>query len=155
MPVMKPADLAILQTELTSDPEGIGYSAMGELTAANAMNAASAPVQRQPVPLPDILTWLIENDKYSAILNSAISATHTSTQRFQRVAGNPNIPALDPDDADAAKLFTDLRDDGYLTTPDLVTIKALAESVNTGPSRAESLGLVWVYPENIEQARAI
>lgn len=155
MPTMDPTQLAILTAELTDDPEGIGYSGMGDGDAAGAVNAPrDTATLKLPIPVATVLTWMDEHGKTKTIDNNLIGPSPADeAKRYQLVTSNPHRLTLDPENAYVAEGFTDLRDVGLLTNDELAEILALAEEVNTGPSRADALGLGVVFPENVEQAR--
>jgi hypothetical protein len=149
MPQMDAAPLAILVTELTTDPETIGYASMEALAVAEAMNAPRGTPVKQPVAMADIITWMMENNKLSAILTD----TGAAATAFVSLSQISHVTVLDPNNAQVQELFVALKDAALLTVGDLSTIQALAAEVETGPSRAQELGLTFVYPENVEQAR--
>lgn len=157
MPEMNETDLLALKDELDGDPGSVGYSGMAASEVAASLNApSSATTQRLPIPVADILTWMDEHGKTKIIDNNLIGPSPADeAKRYQLVTSNPHRTMLDPNNPYVAEGFTDLQDVGLLTQAELNELLALAEVVNTGPSRGEALGLGRIYAENVEAARAI
>lgn len=62
-------DIAALATELTTDPEGIGYSGMSNQEAADALNVANRPAARETLSGADIYNC-IEPSEFTALTDA-------------------------------------------------------------------------------------
>lgn len=154
MPKMDEAQLATLAAELTNDPGGLGYAGMTDAEAATKISEPGThSTQGSTVTLPvatgEIVNWLLENDKLSAIIQGADVAATT----FVKLVSIPHVAELDPNNAQVVALFQALQGQGYLNGQDLQALARLAVEVGQGPSRADELGLGRVYEVNVTAAR--
>ena len=132
------ARIDILKAELTDDPEFIGYSVMSNVEAADSLNTANRTVTRETLSSADI---------YETIVVSEFQALSDAAKVYVR-----DILALGGDVRVGA---------GSKARTVLIgafgggsgTITALAAAITDTVSRAAELGLGFVQPGDVENAR--
>lgn len=151
MPIMHSGDLLILQTELNTDPNTVGYAAMSPGDVADYLNAPIPTGGKLTIPieLRIIGEYLSQAGKLKGIIEDASIAA--STLRF--MLQSAHIVTLNPDHPGVAQLFVSLRNSGLISQANLDAIQTIAQIDELGPSRTSIIGLGEIYPENVEQAR--
>lgn len=145
-------DLAALKTELTTDPQAMGYSGV-DVEDAALINAPTRSGLRE-LNSRELLAWAGANGRYAKIYDSGRALTHSQDVRsICYVAGK----LFDREDA-----TLDLRlEDRRLMVASLVHVRILSQDdadslyamAATSVSRAEELGLGAVTTSDIANAR--
>jgi hypothetical protein len=150
-------NLAALKTELTSDPLQIGYAAMGDVAAAESLNALSRP-GRKPLGSRTLLSWGAANSRLAKVADAAAKTGDFAgiNSAFRSVAMAADLllkradTELDLSLATHQQLVGALVAAGVLTESDSDELYALAA---TQISRAVELGLGVVTPSDVADAR--
>ena len=132
------ARIDILKAELTDDPEAIGYSGMTDAEAATSINTANREVTRETLPSADI---------YEAINVSEFQALSDAAKVYVR-----DVLAL----GDGVKVGAASKARTVLIGAfggGSATITSLAAAITDTVSRATELGLGFVHPGDVENAR--
>ncbi len=129
-------DIAALKVELTSDPLLRGYAGMSDGLAAASLNAVNRTKNRVSMTASEVYN-AIDADEYTG-LNAA---------QQQEVWNILHLGEINPFGLEAVR-FTAIFGAGT------ATISALAVARKTDVSRAQKLGLGFVWPGEVAQARA-
>jgi len=128
--------MSILSDEITGDPEGLGYAAMTDLEAANAMNVVNRPRNRTSMTGSELLS-----NQNSADYNAL---SDTKKDNWLSLCG---VDSIDPFGS-AVQVVIDIWGAGSTTIANLQT--ARVEAV----SRAQELGIT-VNEGDVNHARVI
>jgi hypothetical protein len=148
-------DYAKLVSELKTDPAGIGYAGMTHRQAADAMNAAVRTVKRD-VPPEKLFKLLVERGLWVKLSRLAedtsqqTAARSEAAQLLVEVAYPPGGASIDLSSAAVAGALNTLVAAGDLQASDKNAILALSDMKI---SRAEEIGLPFVYEGHVESAR--
>lgn len=142
-------DYVLLNREIETDPESVGYSTMSDAEIAASLSAQAIRV-RQRVPIERLQAVAMETGVYSA-LKMAIKAPETPPQLAVLCETaldlvSARFPDIDLDNPVAVQMFSTLRQYGVISTQQAAEIDALATRATI--SRAEQIGLgatVTVY----------
>ena len=129
------------------------YAEMSDAAAAAALNAETIHV-RQRVAIADLQARAMETGVYTA-LRMAVASSQTPDdlravcQTVLDLAG-ARFADVDLDNAASVQMFGALQQAGVITPQQAAAIDALADGVT---SRAAQLGLGYVSPGDVQQAR--
>lgn len=129
-------DFVVLHDELTVDPLGRGYDGMTDQQAAGSLNATDRQRERGIVPSHEIIDATAPSEW--------VSLTTAEKQRYQTLtgAGQVNVQS-----ANVRAAFMAMFGAGTQTRTNLAALQY--ETV----SRAAELGLGYVSPGDVDQAR--
>lgn len=148
MPTMEDTDHNALISEITVDPETIGYSGKNQDEILDLINA--------PIPTGSTVFGTIDTQECLRLLLSRgkLGALEIATADAPKklVAVLKDVATLDPGDVQTEVLFTDVVSEGTLVAADAQAVKALAAIVELGPSRAQVLFGCQVAYKNVRQA---
>ena len=132
------AQFELLKTEIADDPLGRGYAAMTDAEAADSLNTANRTVTRETLSSADI---------YETIVVSEFQALSDAAKVYVRdilaLGGDVRVGA----GSKARTVLIGTFGGGS------ATITALAAAITDTVSRATELGLGFVHPGDIENAR--
>ena len=129
------------------------YAGLSDTEIAAALNAVTIPV-RQRVGIADLQARAMETGVYTA-LRMAVASSQTPDdlravcQTVLDLAG-ARFEDVDLDNAASVQMFGALQTAGIITAQQAAAIDALADAVT---SRAVQLGLGYVSPGDVQQAR--
>ena len=150
-------DYVLLNSEIETDPESVGYSTMSDAEIAASLSAAVIRI-RQRVPIERLQATAMETGVYSA-LKMAIKMPETPPQLAVLCETALDLVSarfadIDLDNPAAAQMFGTLRQYGVISTQQAAAIDALATRATI--SRAEQIGLgAAVSIEDIERSRIV
>lgn len=134
---MTGANIAILTTELSSDPLARGYSGMDDATAAASLNTADRSVERTLVPSHEVYEQIVPSE-WGALQNV----------EKDRIGQILSMGIVNVQGANTRAAFAAAFSAGTTTRSNLLAYQ-------TRPaSRAEELGLPQVKAGHVEQARS-
>jgi hypothetical protein len=151
-------DTAVLAAELADDPEGLGYAAMSDAQAADALNAPNRP-GRKPVPASDVRRYVLLNGLWPGL--QALSAS--GTDPVQRGTAMTILQTLAPNSFDSIRMndpairgavtqmLQTMVDAGVMAAAHRDAMVALGDAP---VSRAEELGLPAVHHIDVAEARS-
>jgi hypothetical protein len=148
-------DYAKLVSELKTDPAGIGYAGMTHKQVADAMNSAVRTAKRD-VPPEKLFKLLVERGLWVKLSRLAedtsqqTAARSEAAQLLVEVAYPPGGASIDLSSAAVAGALNTLVAAGDLQASDRNAILALSD---VKISRAEEIGLPFVYEGHVESAR--
>ena len=148
-------DYVLLNREIETDPESVGYSTMSDAEIAASLSAAVIRI-RQRVPIERLQAVAMETGVYSA-LKMAIKMPETPPQLAVLCETaldlvSARFPDIDLDNPAAAQMFGALRQYGVISTQQATEIDALGRQRTI--SRAEQIGLgAVVSVDDIERSR--
>lgn len=155
---MDTAQLAVLKTELTTDPLTRGYAAMSDGLAAARLNLRDRPVS-STIPTTTIHQWFIFNGRWSAV--EALAVNQNATQPQQEAAKAMIEVCHYVDTLDLSKslvsggmgqILTLLQQGSVITNTQRNQVIALASAT---VSRADELGLPTVAHLDVADARRL
>jgi hypothetical protein len=128
-------DITALATELTSDPLGMGYSGMTDEEAANSLNTVNRGRNRTSMSGREMADN-INNTEYDGL-------SDTKKSQVLSLVGATDIDPF----GFVANVLKDVFGVGSTTL--VALIAARVETI----SRAEEIGIGWVRPGNVTEAR--
>ena len=150
-------DYVLLNSEIETDPESVGYSTMSDAQIAASLSAATIRV-RQRVPIERLQATAMETGVYSA-LKMAIKMPETPPQlgvlcETALDLVSARFADIDLDNPGAAQMFAALQQYGVISTQQAAAIDSLATARVV--SRAEQIGLGPVVTvADIERSRIV
>lgn len=126
-----------LKIELGTDPLGIGYSGMDDVSAANALNIPNKAVSRDSVDCGSFVTAIVVSE-YAAL-------TAVQRQYLELVASAGHLPWTQNLKAQIGSLFAQ----GTATRANLLALQ------NRTGSRGEAIGVGHVTPSDVAEARRL
>jgi len=141
-----------LSEEIKNDPLGRGYDGMTDDQIVTSLTAVDIEIDVK-VPMRDLLTYLIENDKWADILDASTNNGHAARKAclaFTTICNNVNFSDLDLTNSSVGTLITALTTNNLLEAADVTAITAMGKK-NT--SRAQQEGLGTIGPGIVEVAR--
>jgi hypothetical protein len=148
-------DHAALKTEISTDPLGRNYAGMTDAQVAASLNTADRTIKR-PVPLRDLIVYLLKKGKWSGIEDEASSNTlgvKAECKAFMVIMNNPNFSDLDLTDATVQTMLLAIKTAGLLDSVDQTAILAMADQ---SVSRRVELGFAnEIRMSDVTKARAM
>lgn len=157
-------NIPVLQSELTDDPLGRGYSGMTAADVSTSLNDANRPIVAD-VPSRTLLEWAaagalrrirraVEPDALNDLTIGGLLATQAQKEAVQSAAEAAYFLLTRSDtsfNATRHKPMVDLLvDASVLTAADRTQLNSMSERLG---SRAEELGMDEVYPSYVEYVR--
>lgn len=144
--------LALLKTEVTTDPLALGYAAMTDQQVYLSMVAKTRTRQRQ-LTTTDLLEWAGSGQRFLKVKNAAAVTTDSQTKNvaaiLQTLLQSPGIP-FDLNRAASAQMISFLVAQAVLTGGDQTALQNLAaEAIN----RFQELGIQEYQAGDINAAR--
>lgn len=151
------ANIDILRDEITTDPLGLGYQAMGDSEVADALNMLNRP-GRKPVPATEVRLYVLLNGIFPGLQNLAATGTDpvqkgTAITILQTIAPNSfdtirmNMPNVN---SAVSQMLQTMVNAGVMTAQQRTDMLALGD---TTISRAQELGLPVVHHLDVAEAR--
>ncbi len=145
---------AILSTELSGDPLGRSYSGMSDAEAAADLNTEYR-TQVQSLSMQGLREWAATGARGFKIQAAITNEALTDQQRNVAYVGDKLLGTddaqLDPSNAGHVAFVNELVSAGIITSDDRA---ALVTKATVNLSRATELGLPFVYPGHVQDARA-
>ena len=146
------ANIAILKSEIDSDPLGRGYSGMDDTAVAVDVNTAYR-TKKKPISSAELLAWSASDARLQNIKNAAENGATDDLKSLAQAAYlivTRDGTTLDLNLADRVAMLDSLVAAGVLTAADRTSLDALA---TVSISRAEELSIGRVRPGDVIQAR--
>jgi hypothetical protein len=148
------ANIAILKSEIDSDPLGRGYSGMDDTAVAVDLNTAYR-TKKEPISSAELLAWSASDARLQNIKNAAENGATDDLKSLAQAAYlivTRDGTTLDLNLADRVAMLDSLVAAGVLTDADRTSLDALA---TVSISRAEELALGLVRAGTVQQARSM
>lgn len=148
------ANIAILKSEIDSDPLGRGYSGMDDTAVAVDLNTAYR-TKKDPISSAELLAWSASDARLQNIKNAAENGATDDLKSLAQAAYlivTRDGTTLDLNLADRVAMLDSLVAAGVLTDADRTSLDALA---TVSISRAEELALGLVRAGTVQQARSM
>ena len=148
------ANIAILKSEIDSDPLGRGYSGMDDTAVAVDVNTAYR-TKKEPISSAELLAWSASDARLQNIKNAAENGATDDLKSLAQAAYlivTRDGTTLDLNLADRVAMLDSLVAAGVLTDADRTSLDALA---TVSISRAEELALGLVRAGTVQQARSM
>jgi hypothetical protein len=148
------ANIAILKSEIDSDPLGRGYSGMDDTAVAVDVNTAYR-TKKEPISSAELLAWSASDARLQNIKNAAENGATDDLKSLAQAAYlivTRDGTTLDLNLADRVAMLDSLVAAGVLTAADRSSLAALA---TVSISRAEELALGLVRAGTVQQARSM
>ena len=148
------ANIAILKSEIDSDPLGRGYSGMDDTAVAVDVNTAYR-TKKEPISSAELLAWSASDARLQNIKNAAENGATDDLKSLAQAAYlivTRDGTTLDLNLADRVAMLDSLVAAGVLTAADRTSLDALA---TVSISRADELGLGSVKAGTVQQARSL
>lgn len=146
------ANIAILKSEIDSDPLGRGYSGMDDTAVAVDVNTAYR-TKKEPISSAELLAWSASDARLQNIKNAAENGATDDLKSLAQAAYlivTRDGTTLDLNLADRVAMLDSLVAAGVLTAADRTSLDALA---TVSISRAEELSIGRVRAGDVIQAR--
>ena len=146
------ANIAILKSEIDSDPLGRGYSGMDDTAVAVDVNTAYR-TKKEPISSAELLAWSASDARLQNIKNAAENGATDDLKSLAQAAYlivTRDGTTLDLNLADRVAMLDSLVAAGVLTAADRTSLDALA---TVSISRAEELAIGRVRAGDVIQAR--
>jgi hypothetical protein len=146
------ANIAILKSEIDSDPLGRGYSGMDDTAVAVDLNTAYR-TKKEPISSAELLAWSASDARLQNIKNAAENGATDDLKSLAQAAYlivTRDGTTLDLNLADRVAMLDSLVAAGVLTAADRTSLDALA---TVSISRAEELSIGRVRAGDVIQAR--
>ena len=131
-------NFAAIHDEVINDPLGIGYAAMSDVQAANSLNTVNRVVAVDSIEGQDVVAALVPGE---------VNDLTVAQQR--NLWGVIGAGAVRPDDTEVKAFFAGLFGAATTTRANLIAL------ANQTISRAQELGLGFVKPPDVNEARAM
>jgi len=148
------ANIAIIKSEIDSDPLGRGYSGMDDTAVAVDLNTAYR-TKKEPISSAELLAWSASDARLQNIKNAAENGATDDLKSLAQAAYlivTRDNTSLDLNLADRVAMLDSLVAAGVLTDADRTSLDALA---TVSISRAEELALGLVRAGTVQQARSM
>jgi len=148
------ANIAIIKSEIDSDPLGRGYSGMDDTAVAVDLNTAYR-TKKEPISSAELLAWSASDARLQNIKNAAENGATDDLKSLAQAAYlivTRDGTTLDLNLADRVAMLDSLVAAGVLTDADRTSLDALA---TVSISRAEELALGLVRAGTVQQARSM
>ena len=145
-------NIAILKSEIDSDPLGRGYSGMDDTAVAVDLNTAYR-TKKEPISSAELLAWSASDARLQNIKNAAENGATDDLKSLAQAAYlivTRDGTTLDLNLADRLAMLDSLVAAGVLTADDRTSLDALA---TVSISRAEELAIGRVRAGDVIQAR--
>ena len=145
-------NIAILKSEIDSDPLGRGYSGMDDTAVAVDLNTAYR-TKKEPISSAELLAWSASDARLQNIKNAAENGATDDLKSLAQAAYlivTRDGTTLDLNLADRVAMLDSLVAAGVLTAADRTSLDALA---TVSISRAEELAIGRVRAGDVIQAR--
>lgn len=146
------ANIALLKSEIDSDPLGRGYSGMDDTAVAVDVNTAYR-TKKEPISSAELLAWSASDARLQNIKNAAENGATDDLKSLAQAAYlivTRDGTTLDLNLADRVAMLDSLVAAGVLTAADRTSLDALA---TVSISRAEELSIGRVRAGDVIQAR--
>ena len=146
------ANIALLKSEIDSDPLGRGYSGMDDTAVAVDLNTAYR-TKKEPISSAELLAWSASDARLQKIKNAAENGATDDLKSLAQAAYlivTRDGTTLDLNLADRLAMLDSLVAAGVLTADDRTSLDALA---TVSISRAEELAIGRVRAGDVIQAR--
>lgn len=146
------ANIAILKSEIDSDPLGRGYSGMDDTAVAVDINTAYR-TKKEPISSAELLAWSASDARLQNIKNAAENGATDDLKSLAQAAYlivTRDGTTLDLNLADRVAMLDSLVAAGVLTAADRTSLDALA---TVSISRADELSIGRVRAGDVIQAR--
>jgi hypothetical protein len=146
------ANIAILKSEIDSDPLGRGYSGMDDTAVAVDVNTAYR-TKKEPISSAELLAWSASDARLQNIKNAAENGATDDLKSLAQAAYlivTRDGTTLDLNLADRVAMLDSLVAAGVLTAADRTSLDSLA---TVSISRAEELSIGRVRAGDVIQAR--
>jgi hypothetical protein len=146
------ANIAIIKSEIDSDPLGRGYSGMDDTAVAVDLNTAYR-TKKEPISSAELLAWSASDARLQNIKNAAENGATDDLKSLAQAAYlivTRDGTTLDLNLADRVAMLDSLVAAGVLTAADRTSLDALA---TVSISRAEELAIGRVRAGDVIQAR--
>jgi hypothetical protein len=146
------ANIAIIKSEIDSDPLGRGYSGMDDTAVAVDLNTAYR-TKKEPISSAELLAWSASDARLQNIKNAAENGATDDLKSLAQAAYlivTRDGTTLDLNLADRVAMLDSLVAAGVLTDADRTSLDALA---TVSISRAEELAIGRVRAGDVIQAR--
>jgi len=146
------ANIAILKSEIDSDPLGRGYSGMDDTAVAVDLNTAYR-TKKEPISSAELLAWSASGARLQNIKNAAENGATDDLKSLAQAAYlivTRDGTTLDLNLADRVAMLDSLVAAGVLTAADRTSLDSLA---TVSISRAEELSIGRVRAGDVIQAR--
>ena len=146
------ANIAILKSEIDSDPLGRGYSGMDDTAVAVDVNTAYR-TKKEPISSAELLAWSASDARLQNIKTAAENGATDDLKSLAQAAYlivTRDGTTLDLNLADRVAMLDSLVAAGVLTAADRTSLDALA---TVSISRAEELAIGRVRAGDVIQAR--
>jgi hypothetical protein len=146
------ANIALLKSEIDSDPLGRGYSGMDDTAVAVDLNTAYR-TKKEPISSAELLAWSASDARLQNIKNAAENGATDDLKSLAQAAYlivTRDGTTLDLNLADRLAMLDSLVAAGVLTADDRTSLDALA---TVSISRAEELAIGRVRAGDVIQAR--
>ena len=146
------ANIAILKSEIDSDPLGRGYSGMDDTAVAVDLNTAYR-TKKEPISSAELLAWSASDARLQNIKDAAENGATDDLKSLAQAAYlivTRDGTTLDLNLADRVAMLDSLVAAGVLTAADRTSLDSLA---TVSISRAEELSVGRVRAGDVIQAR--
>jgi len=146
------ANIALLKSEIDSDPLGRGYSGMDDTAVAVDLNTAYR-TKKEPISSAELLAWSASDARLQNIKNAAENGATDDLKSLAQAAYlivTRDGTTLDLNLADRLAMLDSLVAASVLTADDRTSLDALA---TVSISRAEELAIGRVRAGDVIQAR--
>ena len=146
------ANIALLKSEIDSDPLGRGYSGMDDTAVAVDINTAYR-TKKEPISSAELLAWSASDARLQNIKDAAENGATDDLKSLAQAAYlivTRDGTTLDLNLADRVAMLDSLVAAGVLTAADRTSLDALA---TVSISRAEELSIGRVRAGDVIQAR--
>ena len=146
------ANIAILKSEIDSDPLGRGYSGMDDTAVAVDINTAYR-TKKEPISSAELLAWSASDARLQNIKDAAENGATDDLKSLAQAAYlivTRDGTTLDLNLADRVAMLDSLVAAGVLTAADRTSLDSLA---TVSISRAEELSVGRVRAGDVIQAR--
>ena len=146
------ANIAILKSEIDSDPLGRGYSGMDDTAVAVDVNTAYR-TKKEPISSAELLAWSASDARLQNIKNAAENGATDDLKSLAQAAYlivTRDGTTLDLNLADRVAMLDSLVAAGVLTAAERTSLDSLA---TVSISRAEELSIGRVRAGDVIQAR--
>lgn len=142
-----------LKDEIDNDPIGRVYSAMNDIEVTTSLNTVNREIPRL-IPYPELISYLIEKEKWSGILVAGHDETHAvyaDCLMFISIANNTNLTHLDLSNPAIVTMLVNIKGGGLLENVNQTDIVAMSKQL---VSRATEIGEPFVWLGQVQRARA-
>ena len=146
------ANIAILRSEIDSDPLGRGYSGMDDAAVAVDINSTYRS-KKEPISSAELLAWSASDGRLQSIKNAAENGATDDLKSLSQAAYlivTRDGTTLDLNLADRVAMLDSLVAAGVLSSDDRTSLETLA---TVSISRAEELAIGQVRAGDVMQAR--